>query len=160
MLLMPFGRTLAQGLDANAARQTSIDRRLDQTRCKECERDHAVDLANAAFFPICDLLDTYGSDDDFIQSMPAFCNGGESRDADGRLKEGQPVCVACSFTVHGLLYERRHPRPILNMGQSASAAARVQPRNGCGCQQEHGSSVPCFELAKRIAPLLRTGEMS
>ena len=58
MLAGPFGRSIAQTSDADAARQSSLDGGLHEFRREECERDRHIDLSNAAFFARSDLIDT------------------------------------------------------------------------------------------------------
>jgi hypothetical protein len=52
----PFGRSIAESLDADAARQATFDRRFDEVRREECERNRHVDLTQTAFLTCCDLL--------------------------------------------------------------------------------------------------------
>ena len=74
--------TILPAYRADSRRQchaaASIDRRLNQARCKECERYRHIDLSNAALFAFCDLLDVDGvSGDNLVQPMSAFRNGGD-----------------------------------------------------------------------------------
>jgi hypothetical protein len=56
-LSAPFCGSVAESLDANAARQATFDRCFDEVRCEERERDRHIDLSHAAFLACGDLLD-------------------------------------------------------------------------------------------------------
>ena len=54
-LAAPFGGSIAESLDADAAREATFDRRFDEVRREECERNRHVDLTQTAFLTCCDL---------------------------------------------------------------------------------------------------------
>jgi hypothetical protein len=56
-LPVPFCWSIAQSLDANAARQTTFDCCSDEIWCEKGKRNGHVDLTRAAFLTCCDLLD-------------------------------------------------------------------------------------------------------
>jgi hypothetical protein len=59
-LSAPFRGSIAESLDTDAARQTTVDRGCDEVGCEERERDRHIDLTHAAFLACGDLLDVSG----------------------------------------------------------------------------------------------------
>ncbi len=53
----PFGRRIAEPLDADAAGQATFYGRFDKIGCEEGERDGHIDLPNAAFLASAKLSD-------------------------------------------------------------------------------------------------------
>ena len=53
----PFGRRIAEPLDADAAGEATFDGRFDKIRGEEGERDGHIDLPNAAFLASAKLCD-------------------------------------------------------------------------------------------------------
>jgi hypothetical protein len=73
-LSAPLYGSVTKPLNSNAARQTTFDRRPDETRCQECERDRHVDLTYAAFLSCCDLLNVgHGARHNLVE--PATTSG-------------------------------------------------------------------------------------
>src|SRR6266403_3386556 len=56
-LSAPFGRRIAEPLDADAAGQATFYGRSNKIGCEEGERDGHIDLSNAAFFASAKLSD-------------------------------------------------------------------------------------------------------
>jgi hypothetical protein len=81
-LARPLGRGIAQASNADAVRQSSFDGSLDEIGREEGERDRHIDLANAAFFPCSNLLDTGDTaGNDLIKPAPAARNRRDQRGA-------------------------------------------------------------------------------
>ena len=75
-LLRPFGRRIAESLDADATGQASFDRCLDKVGREEGERDGHIDLPDAALLADADFLDCrHSTGDDIVEPLAAFGDG-------------------------------------------------------------------------------------
>ena len=81
ILQRPLGRCVTKVGSANPARESAFDGGLDQAGCNKCHGDRHVDVANAAFVPSGDALDSHLPGDDLIQPCAAPCDRFDQRGA-------------------------------------------------------------------------------